>query len=660
MKENQHINVLIVDDRPENLFALEKVLKPLELNIIKANSGNEALGKMLDYNFSLVLLDVQMPEMDGFETAELMRSVDETKHIPIIFVTAINKENSHVFKGYEKGAIDYIFKPFDPHILRSKINVLIDLYKKTQSLKETNARLESEIIEKNRAKEALDFQNVFLSTLQEISLDGVMVVNENGEIIYYNQQFIDIWHIPISIVKKRDEKQLIDFFNEYVIEKDCFVNRITQIIQSNEEKSWDEIKLIDGRTIERYTTLMYNSQNNLLGRVWFYRDITKRKLFEEEIIHAKENAEIANNSKNEFLANISHEFRTPLNGVIGMNELLMDSNLSKEQTYYCHVIRQSASDLLLLLEDILDFSKIETGKIHIEMQSFNLNEMIEECIDIISLRAKEKQLEFTYLVHPDIPNKVKGDPIRLRQVILILINNAIKFTSKGHISFEINKTYDEETEYSFFVKFIIKDTGIGIQESKLDDIFEAFQQVDLSTTRKFGGSGLGLTIAKRLVEMMGGEIGVVSKEGKGSTFWFTTQFIRSNDIIEFRNDIFINVLIVDANMTTRRFIRILLNAWGCICSEAENAQSALEKLKQGILENNKFDICLIDSELPDCEGTELGRQIMNHSFNSLRLILINPVNNQKQQQELEKCGFCGQINKPIKASVLYNMLLDYF
>ena len=524
MNNNQPINVLIVDDRPENLFALEKVLKPLSLSIIQATSGNEALGKMLEYDFALVLLDVQMPEMDGFETAELMRSLDETKNVPIIFVTAINKDHQHVFQGYEKGAVDYIFKPYDADILRSKVNVLIDLFKKTQELKLTNQQLQTEIDERKRAEASLDFQNVFLRTLQEISLDGVMVVNEDGNVIYFNQQFIEIWNLSESIAKKGDEKEIITRMNRDVKDKDLFIDKINRLNVSKEEKSWDEIRLIDGRTIDRYSSPMIGSHNNYLGRVWFYRDITKRKLFEEELIQAKEDAEVANKTKSEFLANMSHEIRTPMNGVVGMTDLLLDTELSDEQEYYCEVIRKSGDSLLVLIEDILDFSKIEAGQLKIELYQFNLHKMIEECIDILSIRAKEKNLVLSYHIHTDIPQEVVGDLNRLRQIILNLMNNAIKFTEKGKIYFEILKQNDHETDKHFSVKFIVQDTGIGIPDVKLNDIFKAFQQADSSTTKKFGGTGLGLSISKRLVEMLGGKIGVESTEGVGSTFWFTTQF----------------------------------------------------------------------------------------------------------------------------------------
>jgi len=670
MNEIQNINVLIVDDRPENLFALERVLKPLNLNLIRAYSGNEALGKMLEYSFTLVLLDVQMPEMDGFETAELMRSIEETKNVPIIFVTAINKELKHVFKGYEKGAIDYIFKPFDPEILRSKVNVLIELFKKTQQLKESNIKLQLEIAEKKRIENALDFQNVFLSTIQEISLDGIMVIDENDRLVYHNKQLVDIWKLPLAIIEKGFENEITNFLCKYGETSEEFRTKILKLNRSKEEKNWDEIKLKDGRTLDSYTSPMFGSKKNYLGRAWFFRDITKRKIIEEELLRAKEDAEIANKAKSEFLANMSHEIRTPMNGVIGMTDLLLDTILTDEQRYFSEVIRRSGDALLLLIEDVLDFSKIEAGKLNIESHDFNLNTIIEECIDILALRAREKGLELSFLIHPDIPHEFIGDQARIRQVILNLINNAIKFTQKGQITLEVTRVEEnyrpiEMNKFDhMFVKFIVTDTGIGVPEDRTKTIFDAFQQADTSTTRKYGGTGLGLSISKRLVEMMEGEIAVESVEGEGSTFWFTVKLEKQ----KVENELFhqtidplnLKVLIVDNNNITRRFLNTMLSAWGCNCSEANEWQTALNLLEQSISDNCVFDTCLIDHELPGIKGNILGKRIVKNEElkKAMNLILLTPVDNRKEAKELERYGFYTQISKPVKSSNLYQALIS--
>jgi len=646
--------VLIVDDRPENLFALEKVLQPLDLNLIKANSGNEALSKMLDHNFSLVLMDVQMPEMDGFETAELMRSVDESRHVPIIFITAINKDQKHVFKGYQAGAIDYIFKPYDPDILKSKVSVLVDLFNKTQLLKENNARLEAEIAERKRVEASLDFKNVFLSTLQEISLDGVMVVNEQGHIIYSNKQLTELWRIPQSIIKHGSASEVFEFQNRYARDA-SFLSTISLLSQSTDEKSWNEITLKDGRILDCYSAPMYGSQNNYLGRVWFYRDITKRKEEEEELRRAKEKAEIASKAKSEFLANMSHEVRTPMNGIMGMTDLLLDTELDDEQQYYFEVVQRSADSLFQLIEDILDYSQIEDGKMALNLHSFTIHELVEECIDLVALRAREKKLEMAFLIHPNTPEALIGDPARLSQVIINLLNNAIKFSSKGQISLAISKIHEDSSK-DIYIKFLIKDTGIGIPSHLHREIFEAFVQADSSSTRKFGGAGLGLSISKRLVELMNGNIDVDSVDGQGSTFWFILPFkIPHHGLVMHippKKELPLKVLIVDDNDTTRQYLKIQLDAWGCHCAEAASFQMAINELH-----NNAFDICLIDLELPDIKGNMLSEQIIKTpDFKLKHIILLSPVDALKSEQELRQDGFCAQISKPIKPSSLYKTL----
>jgi len=515
------------------------------------------------------------------------------------------------------------------------------------------------IVQRRKTDEALRFSEKKQETIIESMDDGYYETDLSGKLTFINDAFSDIIGRPKSDLLGMAMKKFPD--NESV---DKVTHAFEALLKKNQpvkDLPWT-INHKDGskRYVESNVYLIKDSKGEATGFRGLVRDVTKRRLA-EILQQEKMAAETASKSKSEFLANMSHEIRTPLNSIIGLIELTLGSDIGTDQREDLKVAKSAAYALLSVINDILDFSKIEAGKLELEETDFSMRNFLGETLKIMAMKASDKNLELAYRVAPDIPDNLIGDPVRFRQIVLNLVGNAVKFTEKGEIV--VVAELEADTDTGKMLHFSVRDTGIGIPPEKQEVIFGAFDQADGSTTRQYGGTGLGLAVSTQLVELMGGSIWVSSQPGQGSTFHFTANFglgLESTETKAIQPDINLagmRVLAVDDNATIREILKETLESWQMFPIAVSGIEEAQEVLLQRKTSGLPFDLALIDAEISESDGFSLVRWINQEESLNINIVIMLTSSNLRNQKDFDYLGIKASVIKPIRPSDLLDAII---
>ncbi len=505
-----------------------------------------------------------------------------------------------------------------------------------------------------------DSETLYTSLVENLPVN-VIRKDKDGRFVFVNRAFCNLLQRQADqILGKTD----FDFYPREMAEKfradDVQVmetGELREDIEANEEQSDGQL-----RYFQVIKTPVRNSAGTVIGSQALFWDVTERKLSELALQQAKEAAEAANRAKSDFLANMSHEIRTPMNAVLGMSELLHDTDLTPSQKEYVETIIDSGESLMNIINDVLDFSKIEAGRLTLDQVPFQLHEMVGDTMRSLAGRAHAKGLELACQIEPDVPDALVGDDGRLRQVIVNLVGNAIKFTAQGEVVLTIE--VDSTDNDSVVLHFAVRDTGVGIPAAKCEAIFDAFEQADSSTTRRYGGTGLGLTISLRLVELMQGQISVESTVGEGTTFHFTVQLRRGRDgerkiSLRDRHRLMgTRVLVVDDNETSRNILEEMLTNWGLKPRLADCVEQASSLVRESFDSAAAYQLLLCDVKMPEVDGFSLLEELKQHADSVPAVIAMLTAGDETDDAErAQQLGAAACLFKPIKQSDLFNAIL---
>ena len=631
------VPVLVIDDNAAKRLALKAVLLPLGYSIVEADSGMAALRCVMAQDFAVILLDVRMPIMGGFETAALIRLRRQSEMTPIIFITALGADEI-LSDRYAEGAVDFMFAPVQPDELRAKVSFFANLFLKAELLAA-------------RAREVQASADQ-LRLLTDSAPIGIFQTDDQNRYIYTNPRWTEITGIPAekAVGRRWDAIMSPEQRAGLAAEQADGCVSPTELSHRFEiplPRSAPRIVLVTSKS-------MLRRDGGISGWVGTLADITAEAGAEAAMSAARDEATEASRLKSDFLANISHEIRTPMNGVIGMTDLLLETDLGPVQRDYAQTVRNSGEALLTIISDLLDYSKVEAGKLEIENIEFNVRAVIDDVVDLLAGQAQTKGLELLAALDGTVPTVVSGDPGRVRQVLTNLIGNAIKFTQSGEIVVRVteNECVGDDT----VIRFEVSDTGVGIAPDKLDLVFAPFVQADTSTSRKYGGTGLGLAISNQLVSLMGGELGVSSELGEGSTFWFTicVHADPTHPPHELQSPeaglAGLNALIVDDSATQRGLLSEYLTGWGMTVTAAASGPEALAALRNVAIKEAPFAVVLIDWSMPGMDGRELTNIILSDPGLSPRMVLMTGLGKDhgaNEAADAAEAGVCASLSKPI-------------
>ncbi|MDZ8223795.1 response regulator [Nostoc sp. ChiVER01] len=670
MQMEPKVNILLVDDKLENLLALEAILEKLGENLVRATSGEEALRCLLHQDFAVILLDVQMPGMDGFETATLIRNRGRSRHTPIIFLTAFSTSDQMLFKGYALGAVDYLLKPLDPNILTSKVTVFVELFKKTEAVKQQAAQLVAVNAELRQSEERL-------RSLSTCSPVGIFEIDTEGGCRYTNPRYQII--CGLKAAESLQKKWLESVHPE---DRERAVATWSNYIREGRDYS-EEFRFQTAHGIVRWVQVrsspMLSGQGELLGYVGTLEDITERKQAEEvraQVIReqtARAEAEAANRMKDEFLAVLSHELRTPLTSMLGWSKILRSKKLDEKATSRAlEAIERNAISQMQLIEDILDVSRIIRGQLRLNVSAVNLLTVTEAALEAVRPLAEPKEIKLNTVLDSSV-GSVYGDPARLQQVVWNLLTNAIKFTPKGgRVDVNLSVVYCQEQDTTYkYAQIQVIDTGIGISSEFLPKVFERFRQADSTTTRSHNGLGLGLAIVRHLVELHKGKIFAESPgTGEGATFTVRLPLLQDNRASRASREATgessspvastpltgLRVLVVDDEADTRNFLSFMFEEYGAFATAVASVDEAL-----AVVEQAKPDILISDIGMSEQDGYTLIRKLRSlepEKGGRIPAIALTAYTREEDRLEALSAGFQQHLSKPIDPTKLIAMVAD--